>query len=359
MEEENLIETVDINNQEEVKKGTYDYIEKVSNGEASIGLPKAAKAKLGDYLMKLKNQYSEAAGFVNKYDPTHPVYKENVQLMNDVQDRITNLASQVNSYKKNQAEFIQDFDSDAISNGIYVDGNGPEVNKLYTGQLDMDIDDNGNLMFGQGGDYKNLGALSKYYLKDFGAADKILKLTNQIYSQSQPLSAQRKAMVIDQVKSIVKSGGRDSIVSLINDDLIPGLSGDQVPKEYYKRENFNKLSEWFYNKLGAGIEASANAGYQDKINKMQAEGDIRLGIHQKSKLFDQSVALETARIKKAEGLTGGGGVDRNKTDENNNGLSASELIRKQLAEEQAKLAKAREQVKSTKQNTGASTVNKK
>lgn len=353
MEEENLIETVDTNNPDNIKRGTYDYIEKVGNGEMAVGLPKAAKIKLGDYLMNLKSQYSDAASLVSKYEPSHPVYKENVQLMNDVQDKITNLASQVNSYKKNQSEFIQDFDSDAISNGIYVDGNGPEVNKLYTGQLDMNIDDDGNLMFGQDGNYKNFGALSKYYLKDFGAADKILKLTNQVYSQSQPLSAQRKAMVIDQVKSIVSAGGRDSIVSLINDDLIPGLSGDQVPKEYYKKENFKQLSEWFYNKLGTGIEASAAAGYQDKINKMQAEGDVRFGIHQRSKLFDQSVSLQTDAIKRQRkaaevGASGGTGVKSN--NKVKSGLSASELVRQQLAEEQAKLQK---------QKSNTTTVNKK
>jgi hypothetical protein len=341
MEEENLIETVDTNSPDEIKKGTYDYIEKISNGESTIGLPKSAKIKLGDYLMNLKSQYSDAASLVSKYEPSHPVYKENVQLMNDVQDRITNLASQVNSYKKNQAEFIQDFDSDAISNGIYVDGNGPDVNKLYTGQLDMDIDENGNLMFGGDGNYKSFGALSKYYLKDFGAADKILKLTNQIYSQAQPLSAQRKSMVIDQVKSIVSTGGRDSIVSLINDDLIPGLSGDQVPKEYYKRENFKQLSEWFYNKLGAGIEASAAAGYQDKINKMQAEGDVRFSMHQRSKLFDKDISVQTAEEKaKIKQQYGGGttttakGGKGGKTTTN---LSVAELHRQNLAKEKAKL----------------------
>lgn len=342
MEEENLIETVDTNSPDEIKKGTYDYIEKISNGESTIGLPKSAKIKLGDYLMNLKSQYSDAASLVSKYEPSHPVYKENVQLMNDVQDRITNLASQVNSYKKNQAEFIQDFDSDAISNGIYVDGNGPDVNKLYTGQLDMDIDENGNLMFGSDGNYKSFGALSKYYLKDFGAADKILKLTNQIYTQAQPLSAQRKSMVIDQVKSIINAGGRDSIVSLINDDLIPGLSGDQVPKEYYKRENFKQLSEWFYNKLGAGIEASAAAGYQDKINKMQAEGDVRFSMHQRSKLFDQGVSLETARIKKEEGLTGGGGKGGSgsgkKTSSTKSELTPAQLAAQAAAAEKKKLA---------------------
>ena len=307
MEEENLIDTQETNYQEDHKASTYDYIEKVNNGEAALGLPKEAKAKLGEYLVKLKGQYSDAASFVNKYDPSHPVYKENIDLMNSIQDKITNLASQVNAYKKNQAEFIQDFDSDAISSGTYIDGSGTELNKLYTGKLDMDIDDSGNLQFGEAGNYKPFGALSKYYLKDFSSADKILKLTNQIYNQGQPLSGQRKAMVVDQVKSIVNAGGRDSVISLINDGLIPGLDGKQVPKEYYKRENFDKLSNWFYNKLGYGIEAAANAGYQDKLSKLEAAGDVRFEQHKRSKLFDQSVSLETARIKKAEGLVGGGG----------------------------------------------------
>jgi len=339
--EETLMDETPVYHEDPIKNDTYGYIDKITNGEAKLGLPKAAKAKLGDYLVSLKAKYSDAASLVNKYDASHPVYKENIAVMNDIQESITNLAGQVKAYEKNQSEFIQDFDGDALSNGIYVEGKGEKINKLYTGKLDMEIDNSGNILFGEDGNYSNLSTLSQYYLKDFGSADKILKLTNQIYNQAQPLSAMRKSMAVDQIKSIVKQGGRDSVISLINDDLIPGLDGSQIPKEYYKRENFDKLSEWFYGKLGAGIEAAAKAGYEDKLNKMEAQGDLKFQQHQRSKLFDKDISIQTAEEKaKIKQQYGGGtatttkGGKGGKTTTN---LSVAELHRQNLAKEKAKL----------------------
>jgi len=245
--------------------GTAEYIEKLNTGSANLGLPTGSKDKINNYLIGLRRQYTDARTAMNGLDTDSEEYQENLNVMNGVNRSIQTLASQVDSYKKNQIGYIQDFDNNALSKSDSIDGKASTVSKLYRGALDMDIEADGTLKFGTEGKFVPYSAIANHSIKDFNSANKILKLTNDIYNTRMPMRPERKALVTNQVRDIVQQGGRSAVLSLIHDQLIPGFDKIQVPKELYEPKNYPQLEKFFLDKVGAGIEAAAMEGYNEKL----------------------------------------------------------------------------------------------
>ena len=252
---------------------TAAYIERLSTGGAKLGLPAGSKAKINSYLIDLRNKYADAAKRVGRIRSDSPEYLEHVATMNGVNQAMQTLADQVDSFNENQAGYIKDFDNNALSKSDTINGRASAVSKLYRGDLDMAINEDGTLNFGLDGKYSPYSAMASHSVKDFGTADKILKLTNDMYNTKEPMGPARKNLVLNQVKGLIQQGGRDSVLSLMNDDLIPGFENIKVPEELYKVENYPKLQQFFLDRVAGGLEAAANSGYNDKV----AEENMRHG----------------------------------------------------------------------------------
>lgn len=333
--EEDLINS---NYTEDTKAATYDYIENVNNGAAKTGLSEKSKAAVADYLRSARMQFDEAKRLMNQYNSDHPVYSEQSNRMNEIQAKVTRLVDQVKGFEKGQAEFLEDFDNGSISNSVYAEGHGDDLNKMYTNALEAKVSDDGELMFGSFGKYKPYSALSRYSLKDFKSADAIIKLNKSIYDQAAPLTDNQKMMLGVQVKDLIAKGGRESLMSLINDELIPGLTKDSFNKEMYNPRNFEALQKEFINRMITGFDATAKAGHNAKRAEIQDKYAMALGHHQQMKDIDTRASLYLARTKKAEGLTGRSGGSGSSGGSYGTGATKSYA---EIAREEAKAAAER------------------
>lgn len=291
---------------------TANYIERLNTGSAKLGLPVGSKAKINTYLVDLRNKYADAARRVGRLRSDSPEYQEHVATMNGVNQAMQTLADQVDSFNENQAGYIQDFDNNALSKTDEINGKASAVSKLYRGDLDMSINEDGTLNFGLDGKYSPYSAMASHSVKDFGTADKILKLTNDMYNTQEPMGSQRKNLLLNQVKGLIQQGGRDAVISLMNDDLIPGFENVKVPEELYRIENYPKLQQFFLDKVTAGLESAANAGYNDKVAQENARHGRSLN-YQQQQLQQKYDFRQTHPIESKAKGAGGGSADKAKT----------------------------------------------
>jgi hypothetical protein len=132
-----------------------------------------------------------------------------------------------------------------------------------------------------------------------------LKLTNDLYKSASPLNSFRKNIVMAQVKSLISEGGPDTVLSLLNDDIIPGMNGADVPEELYKPENYRQLEELFLNRMSAGFEAAALSGYQDVVSEEESRSGRKLGYNAQrmQQTYDFKKANPSPTAKKAASTT--------------------------------------------------------
>jgi hypothetical protein len=250
---------------EDDNASTAAYIEKLNTGSAKLGLPPGSKQKINSYLIGLRSKYADAARRVGRLRSDSPEYFEHVATMNSVNQAMQTLADQVDSFNENQVGYIKDFDNNALSKSDEIDGKASAISKLYRGDLDLNINEDGTLNFGLEGKYSPYSAMASHAVKDFDTADQLLKLANKMYETQEIMGTQRKNLVMNQVKSLIQQGGRTTILSLINDDLIPGFDTSKIPQELYKIENYPKLEQYFLNTVTQGLSSAAEAGYNDKV----------------------------------------------------------------------------------------------
>ena len=245
---------------------TTDFIERLNSGGAKLGLSEKAQEQLNSYLLDVRKKYANAALRASHLNANSPEYQKHTLTMNQVNEAVKTLAKQVEAYKTGQVEYIKDFDNDSLSHADKVNGKAGAISKLYRGDLDMQVNEDGTINFGEGGKFVPYSAIASHSIKQYDLADKMLKLTNDIYKTAAPMTPNRKSLIVNQIKSMIgKAGGRDAVISLMSDGLIPGFEGIEVPKDLYKPENYPQLQQYFLDHIGEGIDGAAQAGYADKV----------------------------------------------------------------------------------------------
>ena len=175
-----------------------------------------------NYLVKQRNEYASAASQIAKIeDPSNPRYMELRNKINGIQMSFKNLAGQVNSYKTDKASYLKDFDNNLISDGNELNTLS-ESAKLYTDGAALGVSEGGGLVFWdeKKSDYSSYNQMPKPFLKDFGAADQLLKMNNSVYSSGTVLTGARKNMMRQQLSNIISKGGRSGLLSMASDDFI-------------------------------------------------------------------------------------------------------------------------------------------
>jgi hypothetical protein len=291
---------------EDDNASTAEYIEKLNTGGAKLGMPPGSKAKINSYLIGLRRKYADAASRLRILNSNSPEYQEHVATMNSVNQAMVTLADQVDSFKENQVGYIQDFDNNALSKADEIEGKASAISKLYRGALDLEINEDGTLNFGMDGKYAPYSAIAKHAVKDFKTADKILKLTNDMYETKEPMGSARKNLVLNQVKGLIQEGGRESVISMINDGLIPGFENVKIPQELYKRENYGKLEQFFLDKVTNGLAAAAEAGYSDKLVKETGSHSRSLDYQEQQRQAAYNFKVKHPNPNKRSGGSSGG-----------------------------------------------------
>lgn len=260
------------------------FLNAAETGAIQAGLNPKQREKVNQYVIDQRNKYVNAAWAAGsgRFDKKSPAYIELIQEMNQVKTNLSNLANQQKAVAENQQQYLDDFQSDRISKANY-DPNSPSVlMDVYTGNADLQIDEGGNLMFGKDGQFKRYSDIADYALKATDTANTILNVADKLAASRYRLPNASLKLQKNRIKSIIDKGGRKSLLSLIQDDLLPGFSDIEIPQELYKPENYSNLKNFFLGTLDSALDdvnngLPQNPKYNKGGNKLTAGGGNKIG----------------------------------------------------------------------------------
>ena len=256
---------------------TANYINRLQSSVDVSELDQNQQSSITEFLLKGRNDYAYSASTIAKLDADDPRYMEEVTKMNNIQMSFRNLANNLNTFKKDKSEFLQDFDNGMLSDGNEVNTLG-EASNIYTTGGDFKVGDGGVLEFfdAASGSLKSYSDINKPFLKDFAAADAILKMNESLYKSGQSLTGARRNMIAQRLKNLISKGGRDTLMSLASDDFImEGGLGLQDPM-LFEPENQDALKQAVLDGYMNVLDASAAQGAADKAPKTGAGGKSSL-----------------------------------------------------------------------------------
>lgn len=254
------------------------YIDALDTNVDITELTETQQNAVTNYLVKQRNEYANAANMIAKIeDPSNPMYSELRDKINGIQMSFKNLAGQVNSYKKDKASYLKDFDNNLISDGNELSTLSESAN-LYTDGADLGVGAGGGLVFWNQDKetYSSYNQMPKPFLKDFKAADQLLEMNSSVYSSGKALTGARKNMMRQKLNNMISKGGRSSLLSMASDDFImEGGLGIQDP-ELFKPGNEDALKQAV---LDSYMEVLSNSAAQGANDKRPASGSKAAGFN--------------------------------------------------------------------------------
>jgi len=291
------------------------------SGAVKAGLTPEQQRKQREYVQRQADIYSNAAfRATNKgLKPTDPAYLDNVREMNGVRNNLENLATQHKAIEKNQKQFLDDFNEGRISKANYADGSTMPLVNIYSGKSNMEIDDYGNLMFEDGlGEFKPYTQLADYSLKSYDTANSLLSDIGKIADSKKGLSDAQMGLFKNKIATTINEASRSDILSMISDDLLPGLDNLEIPEDLTNPENIGQLKSFIIQTIGnAGTEindsfftpSGSGSDSGSDPNKKTKDGYVMgsntgIPLDQRQSYFDQITALEDGERITIEGFSG-------------------------------------------------------
>ena len=260
-----------------INNRTANFINKLNSTVDVTNLDGAQQQAVTNFLVEGRNEYASLAGQVAKMDPDSGGYMDAVSRMNDIQMSFQTLAGNINMYKKDRVGFLEDFDNGMLSEGNEVNTLG-EISNIYTEGSNFSVSEGGGLQFFDEatGLSKNYSDIQKPFLKDFGAADSIMKMNESLYSSGKSLTGARRNMIEQKLKNLISKGGRDTLMSLASDDFImEGGLGFQDPM-LFEPENQDALKQAVLDGYMNVLDASAAQGAADKAPKTSKNSGLSM-----------------------------------------------------------------------------------
>lgn len=271
---QNLITAAKVRNQE--KKSQNRKVEGyISQLESNVDLTKLSgdmQAPINEYLMGLKNEYANAAMNIVNFDAGSPEYMRYISTMNNVNNKVRNLAGQVKLFGERKANFINDFENGAISEGNDL-GDYRTLSNIYTDDTFTAVDEGGNLLFsGADGKFKKFNEIPEYYGKDFDSANKIMKMMDDVYSTGQTLAPSQENLIRMQLNTMIQQGGRGTLLSLATDNFFNDGGLGIIDPRYYEESNENLLKDKVIESYVQAIKDSAKDGAARAAKNNKATG---------------------------------------------------------------------------------------
>ena len=269
------------------------------SGAAKSGLTPEQQQRQREYVQRQADAYANAAFRASHKDlsPTDPGYLDAVREMNGVRNNLENLATQQKAIEKNQKQFLDDFSEGRISKANYSDGTTMPLADVYSGVSNMEIDEYGNLMFEDGaGEFKPYTQLADYSLKSYDVANSLLSDIEKIADSKKGLSNAQMGLFKNKITATINEAGRSDILSILNDDLLPGLGDLDIPEELMRPENIGKLKNFVIDTVGnAGNDINNsffNTGKEKGKGKDTDEyvmgSNTRVAIRYEAKLYESN-----------------------------------------------------------------------
>ena len=255
-----------IANKRRINEEVSGYINNLNSDVDLTQLSPEQQGAVTNFLVKNKNEYAKAATEIAKLDDaTDPRYMELRDKMNGVQNSFKNLAGQVNSFRQDKVAYLKDFDDSRLSDGNEI-GSLANAAKIYTDKGSIGIGEGGVLNFWDENteEYTNYTNVQKPFLKDFKAANDILKLNESVYSAGSSLSGARQNMIRNKLKNMISAGGRDTLLSLASDDFLISGGLNLEDDSLFEPANQDLLQDKVLGSYMDALSDTAAQGANDK-----------------------------------------------------------------------------------------------
>ena len=242
-----------------------NYIDTLNSEFDVTQLTPTQQSSVKNYLVEQKRVYADTAMRVAKLDADNPMYMEGVSQLNSIKSNFTNLASELNAFKEDKLNYVKDFDNGTLSEGNKI-GTLSDASGIYTGESTMSIGQGGGINFWneENGEFKSYRQTKKPFLKDFGAADSIMKINENVYSSGKVLQGARKNMIRQQVSQLIDKGGRNSLLSLASDDFVVQGGLNLEDPSLFEPENEALLKDAVLSSYMNAFTESSIQGANDK-----------------------------------------------------------------------------------------------
>ena len=233
-----------------------EFLSLAESGTVQAGLNQEQKQMVNDYVVAQRNEYANAA-FRAKTERKMrggAYYLDAVHTMNNVKRNLANLATQQKAIADNQKQYLEDAQANRLSKANYDKDNPSVLADIYTGGAEMLIDQQGNIMFNANGEFKPYTQLADYALKATDTANSILNVVDGLYNSRYKKNDVALKQISNQIKLIVEEGGRPALLSLMQDNLLPGFEDIEIPDELYAKENQDKLQAFFLGTLDSAMQ---------------------------------------------------------------------------------------------------------
>jgi len=289
------------------------------SGAVRSGLTPEQQQKQREYVQRQADAYANAAFRASHKDlsPTDPGYLDAVREMNGVRNNLENLATQQKAIEKNQKQFLDDFSEGRISKANYSDGTTMPLADIYSGISNMEIDEYGNLMFEDGaGKFKPYAQLADYSLKSYDVANSLLSDIEKIADSKKGLSSTQMGLFKNKITATINEASRSDILSILNDDLLPGLGDLDIPEELTKPENIGELKNFVINTINdagndinntffnTGKDNDIEISSDDKSDEYVMASNTGIPLDQRQSYFNQITNLNAGEQIKIEGFSG-------------------------------------------------------
>jgi len=246
---------------EKANRRISSYLSKMKSGADIEGLNKEQNKVIKDFLVNKKNTYVQAANLLATMSPGDPGYMEQVDIMNSVNQDITNLSNITKTYKLNQKDLLEDYQENLLSAGDPLRLN--QAASIYDRDAVFNLDENGSMIFDVDGKKINYADFNNPAPKATNSATAILKLTDNVYNTSfkngQSLNQYKLANIRSQIEEVI-GGNPDIARSLVMDNLLTNTPLAINDEDY---NDPTKLQVKLVDDIMKGIMAASNKGVND------------------------------------------------------------------------------------------------
>lgn len=258
-------------------------------------VPDAMKDRTSAWLRSKKNEYARHASALRKLDAGSDEYQEHVANMNRINKAVVNLRENYDTFATSRLDFLDSVHANDISNGT-----NPEdhdfLSRAYTDRFEGLIDEDGEVFVETFEKSHKMKEMPKFHRVDKTVSKALFDEFKRVSQNGLPLDPASQAFVKQQLKSIIRQGGREALVSLASDgiftelisggtSMLPGfgLSDDLV----HDPERQGELEETVVNILHSMLVQNAQGVYNQQTQADDAERNKKT-----------AAAVEIAKAKK-------------------------------------------------------------
>ena len=211
------------------------------------------RPEVNSYLIKSRNEYSEAAKQASTLDAEDPAYAEAIATMNRINTSFKTLSTNLDGFKTKREQYYQDTKDNSIS----LASNRVKLDALYkNNEFDIIIGPNGGFSIANEGvdgtEFIDIGDFDKdtdynYFLRNNEGFDEIMKLTDKAQKAGQKIEGGLEENYMYQIKGMFNTMGREDMLSMLYDTVIsdePLNKREDFNPELLNMENDLALRKW-------------------------------------------------------------------------------------------------------------------